>query len=234
MDEQFSDEIANEPQLPRRHRAVAWATLGLLGAAAVAGGVYAATSGSSSTPVSAAAQLAAATSAPATPSASPSTPKKDQHGRRGPGMLGPMGGRFGGPGFFGPGIGGRVLHGESTVQTQDGTQIVDTQAGTISAVDTAKKTITVTSTDKVAFTYVLDSNTRVLDFATSTPAKATITDLKVGDTVEVVAIRTGDTRTAKSVVDGLPSKLLPRGPHVKNGPQGVNPSPSASTSGASA
>jgi hypothetical protein len=145
-----------------------------------------------------------------------------------------MGGRFGGPGFFGPGIGGRVLHGESTVQTQDGTQIVDTQAGTISAVDTAKKTITVTSTDKVAFTYVLDSNTRVLDFATSTPAKATITDLKVGDTVEVVAIRTGDTRTAKSVVDGLPSKPLPRGPHVRNGPQGVNPSPSASTSGASA
>lgn len=253
MDDHLTDEIANEPHLPTRNRAVAWVTLAVLGAAAVGGGVYAATSGSSAGPVSAAGQLAAATSAPATPNASPSTPEKDQGGRRGPGVLGPMGGRFGGPGvggLAGPGLGGRVLHGESTVQTKDGTQVVDTQAGTISAIDTSKKTITVTSTDKVAFTYVLDSTTRILDFTataaagapTSPPATrpaarptATISDLKVGDTVEVVAIRTGDTRTAKSVVDGKPTaKLLPRGPRFKNGPQGVNPSPSASATGASA
>lgn len=145
-----------------------------------------------------------------------------------------------GPGGFGGlGMPGRILHGEATVQTPNGgTEIVDSQRGTISAIDTAKKTITVTSTDKVAFTYTIDSNTRLIDFALATPTQATFRDFKVGDTVGVVAVRSGDTRTARSVIDGVkagmgwPDGHGPRGPHAPLPSASTSPSPSAS--GASA
>lgn len=237
----FTDEISGGPDRPRS-RAVAWATLAALGAVAVGGGAYAATRGDGGGPSTpAAAQLAAATTSP---SPSPSASPHDKPGRRGPGgpmMGGPMmrGPMMGGPaGIGGPlGAAGQVLHGESTVQTKDGkTQIVDTQHGTISSIDSAKKTITVTSADKVAFTYVTDSDTKFTVFSASKPAQATLADLKAGDTVEIVAVRSGDTRTVKSVVDGVPTikdhKGWPgTGPgHWRPGA----PSPSASASGASA
>jgi hypothetical protein len=233
MSEPFADEISGGPERSR-NRAVAWATLAVLGAVAVGGGAYAATRGDGGGPATpAAAQLAAAT---ATPSPSASASPHDKSGRRGP--VGPM---MRGPMMRGPagvggmlGVGGQVLHGESTVQTRDGkTQIVDTQRGTVSSLDSAKKSLTVTSSDKVSFSYVTDSDTRFIVFSASKPGQATFADLKQGDTVEIVAVRTGDTRTAKSVVDGAPTIKDHKGwPGPAHRPGA--PSPSASASGASA
>jgi hypothetical protein len=237
MSEQFGDEISNEPRVPRRNKLVAWSTLGVLGAAAAAGGIYAAVSGSpaSSASTSGSGVLTAASST--APSAAPPTSGNEQGGPRGrggaggPWMRGPGGPAMGG--MFGIGGPGRVLHGESTVATANGgTEIVDTQSGTVSAIDTTKKTVTVTSTDKVAFTYVVDSSSRIVDFATSTPAKATLADLKVGDTVEVTAIRSGDTRTVKALVDGKPAPGT-RGGHGPQAPA-ASPKPSSTASGTSA
>ena len=234
MSEQFTDEISGGPQRPG-HRAVAWATLAVLGAVAFGGGAYALTRGGGGTPsTGAAAQLAAATS----PSPNSSTAPKPNDGQRRPGgpdgpmtrgLRGPLGGMFGGPG-----AGGQLLHGESTVQTPDGkTQVVDMQRGTISSLDSGKKSVTVTSSDKVSFTYVTDANTRFIVFSASKPAQATFADLKQGDTVEIMAIRSGDTRTAKSVVDGLPTVKDGKGwPGFGHRPGA--PAPSTSTSGASA
>jgi hypothetical protein len=235
MMERFSDEIAGEPRIPRRTKLVGWATLGVLGvlaAAAALGGLYAASNGDSpgspASPVTAAAAAATSSSSPG-PSASAS--KNDQRGPRG--LDGHrLGGR--GFGFFGGlGAAGRVLHGESTVVTANGeTTLVDLQRGTITAIDASKKTIRVTSSDKVAFTYLIDADTRLRDFAAAAPAKATFADLKVGDTVEVVAIRTGETRTAKGVIDAARTRGMdhPRGP----GGTSVRPSASATATDASA
>ena len=241
MYEHVSDEISNEPQLPRRSKVVAWATLGILGAAAAAGGLYAAASAGSSAP--AASTATAQTAADTSPSPSPSAKPNDQNGRRGaggPGFAGAHGG-FGGPGFGGAlgGFGGfsgpasgRVLHGESTVATaKGGTEIVDTQSGTITSIDASAKTITVTSTDKVAFSYVVATSTRLIDFAVTSPQKAAFADLKVGDTVQISAVRVGDTRTASSVVDGTPvRKPMPAGTAQPRAPHGHAPSKTAAPS----
>ncbi len=243
MSEQFNDEISGGVQRPG-HRAVAWATLAVLGAVAFGGGAYALSrgTGGGGPSTGAAAQLAAATSSAATSSPGPSTSAspKANDGRRGPGdgdgpmMRGALG-PLGGPGGIGGiGRGGQLLHGESTVQMPDGTtQVVDTQRGTISSLDSAKKSLTVTSSDKVSFTYVTDSNTRFVVFSATKPAQAAFADLKAGDTVEIMAIRSGDTRTAKSVVDGLPTtkdgKSWP-GP----GRRPAGPAPSTSAAGTSA
>lgn len=234
MSEQFTDEISGGPQRPG-HRAVAWATLAVLGAVAFGGGAYALTRGGGSSPsTGAAARLAAATTSPSPNSSAQPKPNDDQ--RRHGGIGGPMmRGPLGGLGVFGgPGAGGQLLHGESTVQTPDGkTQIVDMQRGTISSLDSGKKSVTVTSSDKVSFTYVTDANTRFIVFSASKPAQATFADLKQGDTVEIMAIRSGDTRTAKSVVDGLPTIKDGKGwPGFGHRPDA--PAPSTSASGASA
>jgi len=233
MSGHLADEISGGPDRPR-NRAVAWATLAVLGAVAVGGGAYAATRGGGGPSTPAAAQLAAAT---ASPSPSSSASPKDNDGRRGPGgpmMRGPAGGggRLGLGGMFGPA--GQLLHGESTVQTAGGkTQIVDTQRGTVSSLDSAKKSLTVMSADKVSFTYVTDSATRFIVFSASKRGPATFADLKQGDTVQIVAIRDGDTRTAKAVVDGAPTIKDHKGwPGPAHRPGA--PSPSASASGASA
>lgn len=233
MTEQFNDEISGAPER-HGHRAVAWATLAVLGAVAFGGGAYALTRGSDggAPSTSAAAQLAAATSPSPNTSASP----KSDDGRRGfggPMMRGPMGGMFGAVGG-GLGVGGQLLHGEATVQTPDGkTEVVDTQRGTISSLDVGKHTLTVTSSDKVSFSYVTDSNTRFIVLSASKPAQATINDLKQGDTVVIVATRSGDTRTVQSVVDGVPTVKGGKGwPGFGHRPGG--PAPSTAASGASA
>jgi hypothetical protein len=200
MSDDFADEISGGPKRPR-NRALAWATLAVLAAVAVSGGAYALTRGPSGGGPStvATAEPAADTTSPS-PSPSASRNKRDNAGRHGPG--GPM---VRGPlGAFG--VGGQLLHGESTVRTKDGTtQVVDTQRGTISSIDSTAKTITVTSSDKVSFTYVVVADTRLVVFGAAKPAQATFANLKKGDTVALVAIRSGDRRTATSVVDGRPT-----------------------------
>jgi len=230
------DTLEHDAGLSRRAKAIAWATVAIVGGVAAGAGFYvtSAKSPSSSGSAPVAAALAAAT-APASPGASPGVSGAPPspapgHGfdKRGPRGLGWPGFRLGpgGPGGWGGGLTGKVLHSEATVATPSGgTEIVDTQIGTIASVNTTAKTVTVTSTDKVSFTYVVDANTKVLDFAASKPAAATLADLKVGDTVRLAAIRSGDTRTATSLIDGQP----PRGGH--RGFAGPNaPQPSASTS----
>jgi hypothetical protein len=233
MSDDHVDEIGHEPRQARG--LVAWSTLGVVGALAIAGGIYAATNQGGPPSGGGVAALAADTAASSrgVPSASPSSsPNPGKH--HGP--------RVGGPGLMPR---GQVLHGESVVQKPGGgTDIIDVQRGKITAVDTAKKTITVTSSDNVAFTYVVDANTRFVDFSLTKPRKATFTDVKVGDTVGVTAVRSGDTRTARSVVDGAklgwPGGNGPRGPHIPHGPNAPNapsaprPSPTASTTGTSA
>lgn len=213
------DVVAHEPRRPRT--AVAWATLGVLAAAAVAGGVYvsAASVGPGGTPTVAAA--ADATTAPASPSASatpgsPAAPWGPHGMRHGEGH--PWG--WGGPGMRG--FGGNLLHGEATVQTPQGLQVVDVQVGTVTAVDA--HSITVRSSDNVTFSYTVDASTKVVDFALPRGTSATISDVKVGDTVRVVAVRNGATRTAKMIADGQP----------QHGKARVAPSPSPSATGASA
>jgi hypothetical protein len=196
------DVLANEPGLrrPRRSgRLVAWSTVGVLAAAAVAGGGYAAAAGggsrSAATSAGGSGVVAQAEVAAATPSDTPATPAKPRP-RGGPGH----------PGLLGPhwGLGlGRVLHGEATVTTRDGTtRLVDVQRGTVTAV--GGNTVTVTSSDNVSFSYVVNAKTRIIDFSLARPRLATVADLKKGDTVRVAANRSGDTRTATVVVEGTP------------------------------
>jgi hypothetical protein len=96
-----------------------------------------------------------------------------------------------------------VLHGEATMITKDGgTRLVDVQRGTVSAIN--GNSVSVTSSDKVSFSYVLNAKTRIVDFDLAKPRLATVADLKVGDTVRVLATRSGDTRTAVVVLEGTP------------------------------
>jgi hypothetical protein len=78
-----------------------------------------------------------------------------------------------------------ALHGEFVVQTQDGgTQTERLQSGSVTAV--AAGSLSVTSTDGFAATYVVGSDVDVSGVA-------------VGDTVRVIATVDGDTVTATSV-----------------------------------
>lgn len=202
------DLLAHEPRRP--HRMLAWTTLGVVSAAAVAAGVYFAGggTGNSAQPSSdVVAALAASTSSPS-PSQSPA-----------PGM--PGRGRHLGPRDIFGRFEGNLLHGEATVQTRQGIEVVDVQRGRVIGVSATS--ITVQSTDNVTFTYVVTGQTKILDLALPRGTKATISDVKVGDTVRIWAVRSGSTRTARLIVDGQ----LPR--HAPG-----TPSPSPSPSGAAA
>jgi len=117
----------------------------------------------------------------------------------GPGML------FGVPGLGAPGLEmGRVLHGEATVQTPNGTKVVSTQLGTITSVAGAQ--VTVRSSDGFTRTYSVDKQSRIsLD-----GADGALSRLKSGDTVRVVAVQSGKTWSARAVIDGLP--VFPKTP----------------------
>jgi hypothetical protein len=94
-----------------------------------------------------------------------------------------MPGGFGGPGGVMALAG--ALHGEFVVQTQaGGTQTERLQSGSVTAV--AAGSLSVTSTDGFAATYVIGSDVDVSGIA-------------VGDTVRVIATVDGDTVTATSV-----------------------------------
>jgi len=100
-------------------------------------------------------------------------------GGSGTGMPGGFGGRGGAMALAG------ALHGEFVVQTQDGgTQTERLQSGSVTAVDAGS--LSVTSTDGFAATYVIGSDVDVSGVA-------------VGDTVRVIATVDGDTVTATSV-----------------------------------
>jgi len=164
--------------------------------------------------------------------ASPSpNPSPYGYSEPGPGAPGPMhrfGDREGLPDLpLGPGMGafgGRVLHGEATVQAPDGTTKVRvTQEGDIT--DVSASTITVKSSDGFEATYTVDKNTRISLNGTD----GTASSLKKGDTVHVEGTKNGSTTHADDVLDGIPTARMFFERHRMD----ARPMPSPSASGSS-
>jgi hypothetical protein len=93
-------------------------------------------------------------------------------------------------------LGRRVLHGEVTLQTQEGTRTVVMAYGTVTAL--AKDTITVKSSDGVETSFKLDGDTR-FGFRDEPAPSA---ELKVGEDAFVTGEKSGATATARRVMSG--------------------------------
>ncbi|KQC38804.1 hypothetical protein [Frankia sp. ACN1ag] len=89
----------------------------------------------------------------------------------------------------------RGLHGEATIKTAKGFQVVDGQRGKVTAISATS--ISVTSEDGYAASYVIDGDTRFRADGKS----AKVTDIRQGATVTVRATVAGNTRTATAVAD---------------------------------
>jgi hypothetical protein len=159
----------------------------IAGAAVVAlvgigGGVAFATSGSGSpTPVS---SLMAATTATA-PASGADTPADGPAERKHHGLL------------------DRTEHGQVTVRTKTGTEVIDLQRGQVTAV--SPTSISVKSQDGFSATYVVDSTTKVR----KSGQRSAIGNVANGDNVVIAALHnanaTGGTDTAKRIGDhGVP------------------------------
>jgi hypothetical protein len=177
-------------ELSPRVRFGAWIAAGVLGGGVIAGVVVS--------------QLGTATAASPTPSPRASGA---------PGAPMPYGGpmqRFGErmrgvPPLGGPGLGfgGRVLHSAATVQAPDGTtKVVVSQSGDIT--DFSDSTITVKSSDGFVATYTVDKNTRI----SLNGSDGAMSSLKKGDTVRVLAGKSGSTNHASAVMDGMPTGFM--------------------------
>lgn len=93
----------------------------------------------------------------------------------------------------------RTEHGEVTVRTKTGAQVVDLQRGEVTAV--SPQSITVKSADGFTATYVIDGNTKVR----KGKQQSSIGDVHTDDRILVVAIKTGGTETAKRIADAGPA-----------------------------
>ena len=93
-------------------------------------------------------------------------------------------------------LGRRVLHGEVTLQTQEGTRTVVMAHGTVTAL--SKDAITVKSSDGVETSFRLDGDTR-FGFRDEPAPSA---ELKVGENAFVTGEKSGGTATARRVVSG--------------------------------
>jgi len=157
-----------------RHRAVALVAAGVV--AGAAGGAVIS-------------QLGTAGAASPSPTPSP--------GAHGPFGRGPGHGPGHGLGLLG-GPGGRMLHGEATVEKAGGgTSVVHFQNGVISAI--SGSTMTVKSTDNFTMTYTVDGTTHIL----LNGADGTLSKLAKNDKVRVVGVEDASATVAKMVVDGV-------------------------------
>jgi hypothetical protein len=111
---------------------------------------------------------------------------------------------------FGHGLGRRVLHGEVTVQTQEGVKTIVMARGEVTAL--SKDAITVKSSDGVETSFAIDGDTRY-GFRNEPAPTA---ELKVGEDAFVAGEKSGDRAVAKRVVSGE----LPR----RGAGKGANPS----------
>ena len=93
-------------------------------------------------------------------------------------------------------LGRRVLHGEVTVATQEGTRTVVMASGTVTAL--SKTAITVKSSDGVETAFTINGDTR-FGFRNEPAPSA---ELKVGEDAFVTGERSGGGATAKRVVSG--------------------------------
>lgn len=93
----------------------------------------------------------------------------------------------------------RAEHGSVTVKTKTGTEVIDVQRGTVTAV--SPTSITVKSQDGFTATYVVDSTTKVR----KTGQQSAIANVANGDEVAIAAVHSGSTDTAKRIGDhGVP------------------------------
>lgn len=144
------------------NKVVIWAATGIIGAGVAGGLTYAAVSA----PAVASSDLGSAVDN-ALNAASPDPGAGDHAGmRRGMGRRGLL---------------NRIEHGELTLQTRQGDRTVDLQRGVVSAV--SPTSISVTSPDKFAGTYTVDSSTKVR----TRSGLVSISAVHTGDQVFVVA-----------------------------------------------
>jgi hypothetical protein len=108
-----------------------------------------------------------------------------------------------GRGGLGHGLGRRVLHGEVTVQTNEGVKTIVMARGEVTAL--SKDAITVKSSDGVETSFGIDGDTRY-GFRNE-PAQSA--ELKVGEDAFVTGEKSGDRAVARRVVSG---DLARRGP----------------------
>jgi len=95
-------------------------------------------------------------------------------------------GGFGGRGMGGPGMGlGMAIHGEFVVKDTSGSYVTElSQRGTVTAISATS--ITVKSADDYSHTYVI-------------PSSVTVTSIKTGSSVDLVATVSGDTATLANI-----------------------------------
>jgi hypothetical protein len=91
-------------------------------------------------------------------------------------------------------FGQRALHGEATVQTDEGVKVIVVQRGTVTAIDSTS--ITVKSTDGFTLTWTFGNPMRVLENRQQIQPSA----VSVGATVGVAGAKNGDTPVARLVV----------------------------------
>jgi hypothetical protein len=89
---------------------------------------------------------------------------------------------------------GRALHGEATVQTDNGTKTYVFAKGTVSAL--SGTSITIKSSDNVSTTFAINGDTRY-GFQNFSQPRA---ELKTGQTAWVIGTKSGDTNTATRIV----------------------------------
>jgi hypothetical protein len=105
-----------------------------------------------------------------------------------------------------------IDHGELTITTSTGTEVVDVQAGTVTTV--SPTSVTVTSADGFAGTYLLDPSTKVVGDFRGTLGHSSVT-LKSGDLVDIVALQsTGVAQVAKDL--SAKSSAIAKGPRMGN------------------
>ena len=105
-------------------------------------------------------------------------------------------GAFGRGRGWGHALGRRVLHGEVTVQTQEGVKTLVIARGEVTAL--SKDAITVKSSDGVETSFGIDGDTR---YGFRNEAAPTA-ELKVGEDAFVAGEKSGDRAVAKRVVSG--------------------------------
>ena len=96
------------------------------------------------------------------------------------------------------GLASRAEHGELTVRAGKGTQVVDVQRGQVTAVSATS--VTVRSKDGFSATYVVGSSSKVR----AAKKAASISAVKTGDRVGVVAVRSGNVVTVRRLADPHP------------------------------
>ena len=97
------------------------------------------------------------------------------------------------------GLVGRVEHGQITVRTKTGDQVLDIQRGQVTSVSATA--VTVRSTDGFTATYAV-SGTSTVRVQKKT---STIADVHNGDQVAVAALHTGNTDTIRRIADAGPA-----------------------------